>query len=223
MISMPAIRRLGTARLWYLVRCASSEATTTQPVIAIYVIASTSAYCLVRRLTGMRAAGAIAGLVYGSGGAMIAHLGHLTIIYSAAWTPLILWAVARARDPDFPWAIGIGAGAVAASTLGGHPQIFSYGMAMGGLYALYSIASPGIRRRGSLAAAYAVMFGSGIAIACIQVIPLVELGAWSLRNQMSFDEFTSYALGPKDLLLFFFRRSSEATLVSTFPILARGT
>ncbi len=173
-------------------------------VIAIYVIASTSAYCLVRLLTGMRAAGAIAGLVYGSGGAMIAHLGHLTIIYSAAWTPLILWAVARARDTGFPWAIGIGAGAIAASTLGGHPQIFSYGVAMGGLYALYSIASPGIRRRGSLAAAYAVMFGCGIAIACIQVIPLVELGAWSLRNQMSFDEFTSYALGPKDLLLFFF-------------------
>jgi hypothetical protein len=29
----------------------------------------------------------------------------------------------------------------------------------------------------------------GIAIACIQVIALVELSAWSLRNQMSFDEF----------------------------------
>ena len=175
-------------------------------VIAIYVIASTSAYCLVRLLTGMRAAGAIAGLTYGSGGAMIAHLGHLTIIYSAAWTPLILWAVARSRSGDFPGAIAIGALAIAASVLGGHPQIFAYGLALAGSYAMYSIVSPGLHLRGRLAGRYAAMFGCGLAIACFQLIPLAELGARSLRNQMSFDEFTSFALGPKDLLLFFFPR-----------------
>ena len=175
-------------------------------VIAIYVTASLSAYCLVRCLTGLRAAGAMAGLIYGSGAAMMAHLGHLTIVYSAAWTPLMLWAVARARHADFPAAIAIGALAVAAPAVGGHPQIFSYGLAMAALFASYSLACSGIRRSGRLAAAYAVMFGSGLAIACIQLLPLAQLGGWSLRHEMSFAEFTSYALGPKELLLFFFPR-----------------
>jgi hypothetical protein len=173
-------------------------------VIAVYILASTSTYCLVRYLTGMRLAGVFAGLVYGSGGAMIAHLGHLTIIYSAAWIPLIAWAVARARDDDFPAAVAIGALAVACPMLGGHPQIFVYGLVLTGLYALHSLLDPAVCGRRALLVRYALVFGVGLAIASVQLIPLAELGSWSVRERMTFDEFTSYSLDPKGLLLFLF-------------------
>jgi hypothetical protein len=173
-------------------------------VIVVYVVASTAAYCLVRYLTGMRLAGVFAGFVYGSGGAMIAHLGHLTIIYSAAWIPLIAWAVARARDSDCPAAVAIGAVAVAGAILGGHPQIFVYGLALTGLYALHSLLDPSGRHRGALALRYAILFGAGLAIACVQLLPLAELGGWSVREKMTFDEFVSFSLDRISLLMLFF-------------------
>jgi hypothetical protein len=66
-------------------------------VVAIYIVAATGAFTLVRILTGSRSAGALAGVCFGSGGPLIAHLGHLTIIWSAAWMPWMLAFVALAR------------------------------------------------------------------------------------------------------------------------------
>ena len=144
-------------------------------VIAVYVLASTSAYAFVRSLTGMRAAGLLAAIIYGSGGPMMAHLGHLTIIYSAAWMPLMLWSVARARDFDAVAPVAVGAIAIGLSMLGGHPQIFVYVLTLTGLYAAYCLIEEEQARR-ALAVRYLVMFGAGVAIACVQLIPLAELG-----------------------------------------------
>lgn len=172
-------------------------------VMAVYVLASTSAYAFVRSLTGMRAAGLLAAIIYGSGGPMMAHLGHLTIIYSAAWMPLMLWSVARARDFDAVAPVAVGAIAIGLSMLGGHPQIFVYVLALMGLYAAYCLVEEEQARR-ALAVRYLVMFGAGLAIACVQLIPLAELGGWSVREKMTFEEFASFSLDPKGLLLFFF-------------------
>ena len=108
-------------------------------VISIYVIASTGMYCLVRGLTGLPIAGVFCALVYGSGGAMVAHLGHLSIIYTAAWIPWILASIARARSSGPRWAIVLGAIGIGLATLGGHPQILVYGLLLAALYSIFSL------------------------------------------------------------------------------------
>jgi hypothetical protein len=175
-------------------------------VVSVYVLAATSAYCLVRHLTGLRMAGALAGIVYGSAGAIMAHLGHLTIIYSAAWTPLIVWAVAVSKERASIVAMMAGAVAIGLSILGGHPQIFVYGLMVSGAYALYIVASAPAPHRRELTLRYAVLFGAGLAISCIQLMPLAEAGARSVREGYSFEAFTSFSLSPHELLLFVFPR-----------------
>src|SRR5262249_28235999 len=66
-------------------------------VIAAYVLASSCTFGLVWRLTGCRLAAAAAGIIYGISGFMTAHLGHATILHSAAWFPLVLWSVEELR------------------------------------------------------------------------------------------------------------------------------
>jgi Bacterial membrane protein YfhO len=96
--------------------------------------------------------------------------------------------------------------AIAACALGGHPQIFVYGLALALFYAVFSIACLAGGWRSELTGRYVVMFIAGLAMAGVQLIPLAELGDWSLRHQLSFADFTSYALTPRELLLFFFPR-----------------
>ena len=173
-------------------------------VVLIYVWAALGAYGLGRHLSGLRGGGALAALVYACGGPMLAHLGHLTIIYSAAWAPWMLWAVAAARGSSPVVAVCGGAAAIALALLGGHPQIFVYAVGVAAAYALFAVATAPSSMRAAWTARYAVMFATGAALASVQLLPLAELGRQSLRTQFSFAEFTTYSLSPAELLLLVF-------------------
>ena len=173
-------------------------------VVAIYVIAATGAFVLVRVVTGLRSAGALAGVCFGTGGPMVAHLGHLTIIWSAAWMPWMLAGVALARTSSRVWPLAGGALALGLASLGCHPQILVYGGALAVAYAMFLVASAPAAERRALVLRYTVLFLTGALFAAIQLVPLAEMAQWSLRSNMTFAEFVTYSQSLKHFALFVF-------------------
>lgn len=168
-------------------------------VASAYVIAAFLTFSFLYRRLGHFWSAVLGGLVYSSAGFMTAHLGHLTIIHSAAWVPLLLLAIDELSKRFTARWFAAGAGGVALSFLGGHPQIFIYGLALGGAFAAYRIVGA-IRLAGWIGAvrlgtACALMVIAGLALVAIQLIPLIEFQRLSNRAAAwSYADFISFSL-----------------------------
>lgn len=168
-------------------------------VMSAYVIAGFLTFCFAYHKLRAFWPAAIAGIVYASAGFMTAHLGHLTIIHSAAWAPLLLLAIDHIAERFTARWFAAGAVGVTLSFLGGHPQIFAYGLALAGTFAVYRIGqtaySSGWRDGFRLAIACVGMVAAGLAAAAIQVLPSLEFQNLSNRAAgWSYADFISYSL-----------------------------
>lgn len=166
-------------------------------VVSAYVIAAFCAYGLARLISSSVLAAIVAGLVYSGSGFMTAHLGHLSIIHAAAWIPLTVWGLeylSRSRGWAASAMVAFG---VALSFLGGHPQIWVYGLIFSAAYAAWRSAT----LRGSLQrpdgrylARSATGFAVGIAIAAVQLLPFAEFTHLAARGAWTYADYTSYSL-----------------------------
>lgn len=174
-------------------------------LLSAYVLAASFTYAYAFALTRSRFAAAVGGACYGMSGFLVAHLGHAALVHAAAWLPLFILSLEKLarRDEEVNAARGanafwyaVSAGSVACAALAGHPQIFVYTLALGGVYALARGWRGGHRARLSyyLLCALSVLTGTGLA--AIQLLPTAELAAASLRASLGFAEFVSYALPP---------------------------
>jgi len=173
-------------------------------VISAYVIAGFFTFCLAYRKLNSFWPAAVGGIVYASAGFMTAHLGHLTIIHSAAWAPLLLLAIDHLGERLTTRWVAAGALGVALSFLGGHPQIFAYSLALGATFAVYRICqkalASGWKPAARLALACAGVVMTGMAAAAIQILPSVEFQNLSNRAAgWSYADFSSYSLPLKQL------------------------
>ncbi|HEU4477878.1 MAG TPA: YfhO family protein [Pyrinomonadaceae bacterium] len=171
-------------------------------IIVAYIAASSLTYGYVHRLTGSKVAGLFSGIVYGMSGFMMAHLGHAVVIHSAAWIPLILWSLEELRRKVSVGWMFAGSFGIALSCLGGHSQIFVYGLLLSVPYALTMGWSAPVGRWRYYV--IATLFGIlGVGIAAIQIAPTIELVGLSSRVGYSFANFTVYALPPRQVLMIF--------------------
>jgi hypothetical protein len=169
-------------------------------VVSAYIMAACFAYAYSYTMTGSRPAALVSGIIYGMCGFMMAHLGHTTIIHSAAWIPLIIWGLEMLRRRVGPGWLALTSVAVACSVLAGHSQIFFYSLSLAGVYTLvFGWNAPTGRWRFYLRAALAV--GLGLGLAAIQLIPTAELARLSLRAEMSFTDFVSFSIPRRQLLM----------------------
>jgi hypothetical protein len=175
-------------------------------VLSTYVMASSFTFGLVYTLTHSKISGFISGLIFGMSGFFMAHLGHATMIQSAAWLPAILLCLEKLK-PKFNagWLAGLGL-TTAMSFLAGFPQIFVYSMGLAGLYALITGWNAPIGRLRYYVCALLGIF-LGICLTAIQLLPSIELSKLSLSNVakgLSFQDFVSYSLRPKMLVMLLF-------------------
>lgn len=172
-------------------------------VVSAFVLAASFTYGYIFRQTGMRFAAFIAGVTYGLSGFMIAHLGHVAMIHTVAWLPLVLWTLDELRERLSGFWLAVGALAVACAGLAGHPQMFVYVLLTGGVYALVTGWSARVGRMYYYGAA-ALVVALGVGLCAIQLLPTAELSAESLRASLTFEEFVAYSLPLKQtpLLLF---------------------
>ena len=172
-------------------------------VILAYVLASSFTFGFVYTLTKSWIAGFISGLVFGMSGFFMAHLGHTNMIHAAAWLPAILLCLEKMKESKFySFWLGATSLAVAMCFLAGHPQTFVYSLGLCGLYILITGWKVHARFR-----YYVFSFGAiilGIFLTSIQLLPSVELAKFSVRESLSFQDFISYSLQPRMLVMILF-------------------
>ena len=178
-------------------------------MILAYVAGSSFMYGYLYTLTRSRFAALTSGLMFGLSGFMMAHLGHAVIVHAACWIPLIIWALEKMRQQLTARWLLIGVFAVTLCFLGGHSQIFFYGLMLSGAYALvFGWSAPKGRWRYYLASLVMVILGIGLA--AMQIIPTAELISQSARVGYSFQDFASHALPPRQALTMIFPASFGA-------------
>jgi hypothetical protein len=172
-------------------------------IISAYVLASSFTYGYVYTLTRSRLSAFVSGIVYGMSGFMMAHLGHVVIIHSVAWIPLIIWSLEKLRHKWNPGWFVAGCLGLTFCFFGGHSQMFFYSLLLALSYAIVLgwTAPVGRWRYYRLVA---LLVALGIGLAAIQIIPTAELARQSMRTEYSFGDFVSYSLSPKQLIMLVF-------------------
>ena len=172
-------------------------------VVLAYVLGSYFTYGYLYRITNDIFSSIIGGIVFALSGFMIAHLGHTSMIHSACWMPLIIWALEELRYKTTKKWIFILVSAISMSLLSGHLQIFTYTICLSSIYALYM----GIDSNVGYKKYYLIViivFLFSIAINFFQLYPTFELAQHGFRKELTFEEFNSYILPPFQALMLFF-------------------
>ncbi len=107
--------------------------------LAHFAWAAWGTYWLARAFGYGRPAATLAGALFASSGFMVAHLGHYSMLATAAWLPWVLAAVVatvRYRSAFAAWA---GVPALACMVLAGHQPILLMGLTLTGAVAVFEL------------------------------------------------------------------------------------
>lgn len=142
------------------------------------------AYLFIVRVTGDRAAGLAAGIIYAFSGFTLTRLmlGHVSIVNVLPWLPLLFFGIERLHDGWRPGMVTL-ALATALIFFAGQPQIAFYSLAAAGAYALAALGQPGWhgRRRAKLLAVAGGLL-VGLLLAAAQLLPTLEMLQHSSRR-----------------------------------------
>jgi hypothetical protein len=171
-------------------------------LLSAYVIASATAFLLVRRLSRSALAGIFSGLVYGFSGVMLAHIGHFNQIHAAAWAPLGIYGLQLTREGQHRPGAAVTAFAFAMMWLAGHPQVPVYTAYLAAALVAGSLYLDRPARDAALPriawSALGIVLGLGIA--AVAILPMVELGGYSHRAESNWELYISKALPPWQLI-----------------------
>lgn len=166
-------------------------------VLSALMVAGLGAHLLAHRFTGDHLASAVAGCAFALCGFQFAHLGHVAIIATTAWLPWALWAADRLMEERSLRRMAAGAAVVAIAALSGHGQMLTYLLVATVVYALVI----GARRRAGHVVAVVAMTVAGLAVAAVQLVPVVMGLQGSSRSSLSQAEATAFSQDPKGLLV----------------------
>ncbi len=143
-----------------------------------------------------------AGIIFGSGSFMVAHLGHASMVHSAAWLPLAAWSIEGfARNRHAGWLL-TGTAALALSLLGGHPQVTTHVFLLTGLVAaraLFMLRQEGTGSVLRVGLGFAAMAVVAVALCAVQILPFVEFSAMSNRAEWSYGQFVAFGMRLREL------------------------
>jgi hypothetical protein len=170
-------------------------------VVLAVAVAGLGAALLARRLTGDVVAAAVAGLAFGSSGFLLGHLNHLSIIATAAWLPWAVLGLEHLLARPRPVRVLAAGAPVAAAALAGHPQLL---LVVAAVVALWGGCLSASRRSPVPLALAGLALGTGVALAAVQLLPvLLHLGG-SDRSSLGFGEAMSWSFSPSHALLLVF-------------------
>jgi hypothetical protein len=177
--------------------------------IAGYVLASTAAFLLVRRVAASTVAGVFGGIVYGFSGIMLAHINHFNQLHAAAWLPLVVYGLVLIRNDRYREGAAAGGLALGLMWTAGHPQLVVYGAylcaALVATWLRIDRPPSAIGRRRVLW--WGVVAALGVALAAVLILPAAELGALSRRAERDWNLYISTSLPPAQLLTLLFPMS----------------
>ncbi len=190
-------------------------------MLLAYILASFSMYGYVYTVTRSRLSALASGVIYGMSGFMMAHLGHHGIIHTASWLPLIIWSLEILRRRWSPLWLVVGSIAVGFCFLSGQSQMFFYGLLLSVSYTVALGWRAPVGRRPFYLYAL-LLFGLGIGLAAIQIIPTAELINHSMRREYSFAEFVAFSMPVSQLITLLFPYLYGASGDSDHPFFGLG-
>ncbi len=181
--------------------------------LSAFILGSFFMAWFVLALTGNRLAGLAAGTIYGLGGVLVSHVSQVNMTHTAAWLPLLFLAALRLRQGAAGKWFVTAALAVGLCILAGHPQWMVYSLTLFGSYVLVlAAAGPGdalpiSQNRPSpwrylLLCALAVVLG--ILLAAIQLLPAWQLTRHSVRQTLTYENFSAFSFPPRQFLTLLF-------------------
>lgn len=180
-------------------------------VVGHYVLAGLGCYALARELGGSAAAGTVAGLVFAFNGYALAQVPHVNIAVGLAWLPWALVAARRVARTGTWGATAALACVLGVQTLGSHPQVSFFTVVIVPAFGCFEVWRA---RRGDTAAArlrFATRLASAVgvplliagALAAAQILPTLELKAYSPRAAgVNYEDLVTRSLPVRDLLTF---------------------
>lgn len=150
----------------------------------LHLLAAGSFTCLFLRKIGLRSIGCtFGGIAFMLSGWSVVWLELPALLSSGVWLPLTLYLVTIACERRSALHSCLAGGTIALSFLGGHPQVWLYGVMATGLYWVYLL----IVKREINAVVYFVglavlMFTVAFLLAAPQLLPTVELASLSHRG-----------------------------------------
>jgi hypothetical protein len=162
-------------------------------ILLHFSLAALFTYFLVRSLALDQMAAAVAGLVFGLGGFLMAQTSNVNILTGAAWLPLVLYGVVQTTSQR-SWLVALLAGlALAMQILTAHSQIVFYTLVVIGGYGLTRLLgdfffSRDSRQKNIRYALYTLLLVSltvisGLLLAAPQLLPSQELLQFTTRAQ----------------------------------------
>ena len=178
----------------------------TLTLIAVYTLAASGFYCLMRELGRSWWASWLAGATFGFSGFMIAQMVHLGNVQGVAWVGWIsLFVIRVTKSQDWPerlkWTmyLGVSAGLV---ILTGSPEPMAFGSVFAAITAFYALFSPEAKRGPSLAA-FVLAGILALCIGAMQWVPGLAFIHMSQRHKVSLTTFGSMSLPPISWIFFF--------------------
>lgn len=168
--------------------------------LAAFSLAGLGAYAYCRAVGAAPWAAVLGAFTFSGSGFMLGHLGHTVIVQAVFALPVLLWCLERLRAATALRHVAIGAIAIALAVFAGHPQVPVMALVAGAAYGLFfALVDPGPVGRARWLLSVAATLALGVLLAAVQLVPMPELAAQSPRARMSFEEFTSFALPPRQL------------------------
>lgn len=172
-------------------------------VILGFVLAASFGYAYIKSLTSSQLAAVFGAHVFSMSGFLMAHLGHVYLVHTAAWLPLSLLTIERLSHRLSPGWFLIGVASVAMMALAGYPQLLVYGLFLCGVYALI-LTKKCLPKPILFLGLLLVLVVLGIGVAGIQLCQTYELTTQSYRVKLTFDQFIQNFIPVKQLITFIF-------------------
>jgi len=151
-----------------------------------YFLAGTFMFFLCRHLKYNRLTSLVGAISFMLSGFMVGHFQHLTQICTVAWLPIIFLYLDKTLDNRRLEYALIGAFFLCMSILAGHPQTYYYICLVLGIHWIYKTVVICKKNRKELffnVKVGSILFGFGIMLAMIQLLPTIEFMQLSNRNE----------------------------------------
>ncbi|MDE1223768.1 YfhO family protein [Vibrio aestuarianus] len=171
-------------------------------VISSYILASFFVYLYTYKLTNNNYSSFLGGLFFGLCGFMIGHLGHTSMIHTAIWLPLGLYAIERLKDKFYSYHVFLLSISILMMVLAGHLQIVLYSLIILLSYSLFTRSSFQNLELTNLRIFLIFLFS--LLLSTFQLVPTFEMSQSSMRQDMSFEIFNETIHSVNSLILLFF-------------------
>ena len=178
-------------------------------------IAALGMFYLVRLITGSQMAGLTSAIVFGFNGYFIERIfaGHITLIHSAALIPWLFFFMEKALLAKSKVLFFLPGVALGIQILGGDPQVSFYTALFSSVYFLLRLLvdSKPFQPVGMIkTCGYFFLFPfTAFCISAVQILPSLELKAFSERAQNTYDFVTFMSFSPGQFFSFLIPRASS--------------